>query len=675
MVNRTVQWLIAPEVSGDEPLLLFSACDAGYLGYAISLIKSVDLYSPGATFFLHVINPGADTVSRIGMLSRCLVSTRLSVSFETIDLSALNTDQQRAYYASARFLQLSNILSVFSVPVFSIDADSLVVNPFDFDFSNKTDADVIIVRRNLAEDQPEHLAIATGSIWLAPSERIIRLLREISSEIDKGVVERSLEWFVDQRLFFRQMNAYADQLKFYNLKRKYADWTFSTSSILWAGKGGLKLYDLRFFLLQNLLCDDAQKRNISHHLAEEFFTVDNSLANEWIRSRIATAVEGKYLQSLGNRSLNLEASTRNIAFYIPRLDRPWRRMPATSTQFPVVSDDVIDLRLRWKEFAVRMANALERAGLTVNVIELPGWEIDRERIDADGAALAFVPHRCHLNFLDGKTPVLFYMQEFFRWAFVVDGRGWSAASSVYPVARDINSDKAQTSFDEYRARLVDGRLASKFAQQAAKSKRQLIDEGLLPFDINGRWFPRRTLRPYIFFPLQVPTDQSIQLFSDFSEQVLVESLVEWAKENGVTVVLKPHPANMKSMKPFEKMVDNTNVFYSEANVQDLIAHATAVYTINSGVGFEALLQVKPVVTFGRVEYDCVTFNATPTTLDEAWGYVQSSTAAELEVRYKNFVDWFLECYAVDMSQPQASKARLDEIAAQVLSIISPSVVR
>ncbi|WRH91094.1 hypothetical protein RCC30_20935 [Pseudomonas fluorescens] len=167
----------------------------------------------------------------------------------------------------------------------------------------------------------------------------------------------------------------------------------------------------------------------------------------------------------------------------------------------------------------------------------------------------------------------------------------------------------------------------------------------------------------------MPSDQSIQLFSDLSELTILEALVTWAKENDVAVVIKPHPANMKSMKPFEKLVDNTHVFYSQANVQDLISHAVAVYTINSGVGFEAILQVKPVVTFGRVEYDCVTFNASVNTLDEAWAYVQTNNAAELEVKYKGFVDWFLECYAVDMSQPQIAKVRLDEIVAKVLSMI------
>ncbi|WRH91095.1 hypothetical protein RCC30_20940 [Pseudomonas fluorescens] len=456
-----------------------------------------------------MINPDAEAVERLRHLADSLEVTNVSISFETIDLTALNVDQRRAYYASARFLQVSNILSTYSIPVFSVDADSLVVNAFDFDFTNKTDADVVIVRRNLAEDQPDHLAVATGSIWFKPSEEILRFLGGIAAEIDKRLEERSLEWFVDQKLFFYGMNEYSRRLRFYNLKRKYADWTFSASSILWAGKGGLKLYDLRFFLLQNLLCDDAKKRDIAELLAEEFFTDENSLVDESTRSRITKAITGKSENNLVVKAETQSAkvvtqsdSARKVAvaFYVPRLDLPWKKMASTGSKFPEVSDDTIDLRLHWKEFGIRMANALERVGIPVDVIEVPGWEIERQRVDEDAYDLAFVPHRCYLNFPTGKTPVLFYMQEFFRWAFVVDSRGWSAASSVYPVDRDVQSSKAGVSFTEYRKRLADGRLNSKFSQQATKSTKQLIAEGCLPSEVSGGWFSKSSVRPYIFFP-------------------------------------------------------------------------------------------------------------------------------------------------------------------------------
>jgi hypothetical protein len=119
------------------------------------------------------------------------------------------------------------------------------------------------------------------------------------------------------------------------------------------------------------------------------------------------------------------------------------------------------------------------------------------------------------------------------------------------------------------------------------------------------------------------------------------------------------------MIPFASLADGQNVFVSDANVNDLIVHASAVYTINSGVGFESLLHLKPVITFGRVEYDCVTFNASTETLDEAWEYVNAVSIRELETKYRCFLNWFLEDYSIDLSSPTVSKVRLDAIATQV----------
>lgn len=665
MIDRKIQWHVPPTLTGQEAVLIFSACDMGYLEYAVSLILSIDMFSPGHVFVLHLINPTQAGFDQLQEIVTELNNTKVFISYETTDLSNLTLDQQRAYFASARFLQIKRLLTDYSVPVFSVDADSLIVNPFDMDFSDKADAQVILVRRDrdMTPGSPEHLAVATGSIWLAPLENVITFLERVSDDIDLAFEDGTLAWFVDQKVFYRQMKQMQKHVHFYNIKRKYADWQFRDTSIVWAGKGGLKLYDLRFFILQNLFSHDDAKRLMTQKLVATHFSSQNYLFTDWMQSRIAAAV-GK---SVMMKSAPQPRSGR-VAFYVPRLDLPWKRITGSSNTTPVVSEDVIDLRLHWKRFVLLMANALERHGVPVDVHELPNWEIDRARIDQDHSSLAFVPHRCSSNFGPGATPVLFYMQEFFRWAFVVDEKGWSAASSQYPVQIDFEARQAGVAFDQYRARMANGQLASKFAQQQQRSRAQLLEDNVLPSTKN--WLGQKVLRPYIFFPIQIPTDQSIQLFSDFSVMDVITALIDWARTAQVAVVLKPHPANRKSMIPFESLADGQTVFMSDANIKDLIEHSSAVYTINSGVGFEALLQLKPVVTFGRVEYDCVTYNATPNTLDDAWAYAESSTAAELEFKYRGFMNWFLEDYSIDMSTPAAAKARLDSIAARVAEQLS-----
>ncbi len=667
---RTVKWKIPLELENNTRLLLFSSCDTNYLKYAISLIRSVDIFSPESIFVLHIINPDFEVDERIDNLVSSLKSTQLAVSFEYINLSSLEEKQQIAYYASARFPQLAELLSQHQCPIFSLDADSLIVNQIDLDFSNKIDAEIILVRRD-SNDVQEHLAIATGSIWLKPSENVRHFMRQVASKIDDGVKNCTIQWFIDQVMFYRQMQVMHDDVKVYNLKRKYADWDFHENSIVWAGKGERKDNDMRFFFLQSLLSDDIHSKELALGLKSYLFNTDSNLKySEWMYDRLNSTFDVVSISNDADEDdseksiLKIKNKEQRIDLFLPRLDLPWKESDDPQRQPPLLADDVLELRLYWKKFTIRLANAIERAGVPVTIIELPAWKINRQTIEASEATLALIPHRCYLDFDEGPTPVMFYMQEYFRSVFVLDKRGWSAASSIYPVDIEALSASDTQSFDVYRQRLERGELGSKFAQAARRDGAQLIASGDLP--ITRNWLGLRKKRPYIFFPLQIPHDQSIRYFSDTDEMTIIGALVIWAKANNIAVVMKPHPANRKSMMPFERLVDGHDVFWSEAHVYDLISHATGVYTINSGVGFETLFHCKPIVTFGRAEYDCVTFRASISSFDQAWDYCNVANAKKLEKQYSQFINWFLSDYAVDLSQPQLAIARLDELAETIV---------
>jgi hypothetical protein len=294
----------------------------------------------------------------------------------------------------------------------------------------------------------------------------------------------------------------------------------------------------------------------------------------------------------------------------------------------------------------------------VEVIEWPAWKIQPAAVDRLGFQLAFIPHRCHLDYSEtGSTSIRYFMQEYFRWVFVVDPQGWSAASAVYPLAVESLQPEQAGAFDAYRRKLRQGRLESKFDQHRNVSRLQLIASGQIPF---GK---------YIFFPLQIPHDKSIQYFSDYTEVDVVRTVLEWSTRTGVAVVFKPHPVNKKSMASFAEMAKSANAYWSTAHVQDLIKHATGVFTINSGVGFEALLQLKPVVTFGRAEYDCVCFKGNLENIADAWRYCLETPHSQLEHRYRVFVDWFLSSHAIDLSRPEQMSRRFDAIAKSVLAEI------
>jgi len=644
--ERTVAWLFPLTTINDTSLLIFSACDSNYLGYAISLIRSLDVFSPGFQFLLHIVNPTETDMGRLKQLSLELVATRLSVSFEYSDLSGLTPDQQRTYYACTRFLRLAELLPEISIPVLCLDTDSLIVNPIDFDFSNKEHAHVCLVRRDLHSQVSDSLAVANGSIWLAATVGAQKLITNVAQDIVNAFADGSAAWYLDQTVMGRQIKSPEIRGNVFNINKQYADWDFRDTGIIWAGKGDRKHMDMRFFLLQRMLSDDIR------------------LQSQALQIYLQNFAELTGMEKLRCKLDKVKNTTKGrVVVFLPRLDLPWKEPKDINVIPPVLAEDTLSLRLHWKEFTIRMANAIERVGIKVDVVELPAWQITESQVKASGAQLALIPHRCKHDFNISEFPVLFYMQEYFRWVFVVDKEGWGAASSVYPVplVDELPNTDNPGAFEVYRRRLRTGGIDSKFAQTARVSKQDLLDSGQIPD------------RPYIFFPLQIPHDQVIRYFSDLSEQDVLESLLLWSERRGVSVVLKPHPANPKSMEIFAAMSKQSNVYWSNAHIYDLIEHATGVYTINSGVGFEALLQLKPVITFGRAEYDCVTFNASLDQLDEAWRYAVQASPKRLEASYCRFIDWFLSDYAVDLSLPCQAKSRLDKIAVDIAKKLLGSV--
>jgi capsule polysaccharide export protein KpsC/LpsZ len=93
--------------------------------------------------------------------------------------------------------------------------------------------------------------------------------------------------------------------------------------------------------------------------------------------------------------------------------------------------------------------------------------------------------------------------------------------------------------------------------------------------------------PYVLVLGQKWGDKVLD-FSYFDSELfdMVSALYESSDYN---VVLKPHPLNVGAVG-------------IQGNLQDLVAGATAIYTVNSGSGFEALFQGKRVFTTGVSDY-------------------------------------------------------------------------
>lgn len=123
--------------------------------------------------------------------------------------------------------------------------------------------------------------------------------------------------------------------------------------------------------------------------------------------------------------------------------------------------------------------------------------------------------------------------------------------------------------------------------------------------------------PFIFIPLQLEDDLNTQLYSKFPtpEAFLRETIPE-ILESGLNVVVKGHPAaparpynlsaEIRALNYADSFGDRVKILPRNSRALDsvmTVMQSTAVATINSSVGFEALLLGKPVFLYGAALYN------------------------------------------------------------------------
>jgi hypothetical protein len=179
---------------------------------------------------------------------------------------------------------------------------------------------------------------------------------------------------------------------------------------------------------------------------------------------------------------------------------------------------------------------------------------------------------------------------------ILDQRGYSgwstiASRSLNDIIADVDLDIARTHFKYLQQTLVEtGR--SKYAQS----------DDAAP-----------NVSKYVFLPMQVTTDAVAQL-AYIDGLTLLQHAISWAVDSDYTLVVKRHPkcSSIDVKIALDEAADAGDIVLSNASVHTLINGADAVLTVNSGVGAEALLYSKPVITTGGADYAAATVVARTT---------------------------------------------------------------
>ena len=112
---------------------------------------------------------------------------------------------------------------------------------------------------------------------------------------------------------------------------------------------------------------------------------------------------------------------------------------------------------------------------------------------------------------------------------------------------------------------------------------------------------------FIFIPFQVDSDTQIVEYSPWIHNMsqfyeVIVNLKNTIGDKIPPIVVKEHPSSKNDYRALHQLTPDV-VFRNSANTQELIEKSSFVITVNSSVGFEAILLNKPVVTLGNAFYN------------------------------------------------------------------------
>jgi hypothetical protein len=271
----------------------------------------------------------------------------------------------------------------------------------------------------------------------------------------------------------------------------------------------------------------------------------------------------------------------------PRLDCSFKKGPVPSEVGPPRGP----LRAGYARFLDGLAAYHDGLGDVVTVETRPLWQFELDDMQAASGVhdTFYFPHKLRPQFPIGAN-ALYYKLAPLSDYMTVDPAGWGASLSFLPLPIVTNAAAVQT-FDRLR-QMID-RNESKIEQPAAG--------------------PPPVPEAYALFVCQVPHDEAILFHSRVSVESALASAIAYAEHRDITLVVKGHPANPKSMVPLKALADASNraVWVDDISIHTCLAGADRVLLVNSGVGMEAMLHGKPVIRFGRAEYDAVVPRADP----------------------------------------------------------------
>ncbi len=115
---------------------------------------------------------------------------------------------------------------------------------------------------------------------------------------------------------------------------------------------------------------------------------------------------------------------------------------------------------------------------------------------------------------------------------------------------------------------------------------------------------------YIFIPFQVYDDSQLLIQDNWITDniTLVKSVIKSLQDLEIKrkIIIKEHPREFRKID-YKKILKDNDICFSTAGTIDLISESKLIVTINSTVGFEALVFCKPVLITGSALYESLPY--------------------------------------------------------------------
>lgn len=176
------------------------------------------------------------------------------------------------------------------------------------------------------------------------------------------------------------------------------------------------------------------------------------------------------------------------------------------------------------------------------------------------------------------------------YSVIIDEGGYSGWSTL--AQADLASlplpgeDEAERFFEEHRSAVLSSNI-SKYAQKG------MGGETALPED-------------YVFVALQMINDRT-QAMARVPMLDMLDIVIRRFRGTGTKVVVKRHPKCTSPLvaERLRQLLDAGEIVPGDMSIHTLIANSRAVCTVNSGVGSESIIHMKPVYLFGAADYNCI----------------------------------------------------------------------